>query len=265
MSRQPPLSRQPRPTMAGPAIRGFAGFSDRVMARVAAEPTPTPARVFLHSALRLRPRDAMATLVTAWHLAFGRSGPIPALVRVQSLVMLLVFTVVVSTGGTLAAAGAVRIVESPREPRQVDRQLVLPSATPGPTISLRPVVPATPDPSPSGSPGAMERGPAKEKPTSGAGRAEQGRQSPSRSRPGTGDKVESKGADQKKQPARTIPRPAVRKQTGSDTPKSGAGSRNDGGSTRPEQKALPVSTPKPRDGAGAKSEEGSGGGSVRGS
>ncbi len=137
------VSQGPRPTPGSSA----SCFADGVMARVAQEPRPTPARVFVRSVLRFRLRDAWAALSTAARLALGPAGPIPTLVRVQSLLLLLVFTVLVSSGGALATAGAIRAIESQSRSPRVEQRLVVPPAgssasprwSPGPTVSPSPV------------------------------------------------------------------------------------------------------------------------------
>ncbi len=148
MSRYPQPDRPQRPPLA-------LGFSDRVMAQVAAEPRPTPARVVVRSALRLQLGDAWSALATAAHLAFGRTGPIPALVRMQSLVLLLAFTVALGAGSTLAAAGAIGVIESQNGPLRVDRPLVLPPASPSPRASVPPR--PTPPPAETGLSNTQER------------------------------------------------------------------------------------------------------------
>jgi len=130
-------------------------FGDRVMASVALEPTPTAARVFLRSLLTLRWHDAAAALATAWHLAFGASRSIPSFVRAQALALLVVTTLVLGTGGTFAAVGALRVLEGPSEPPVID----LPVLVVDPTPRLLPNL-ANPSPSPD-----PDRAGAEEKPT----------------------------------------------------------------------------------------------------
>lgn len=118
------------------------GFVDRVMAQVAEEPQPTAARVFLRSVAGLRFGDAAHALATAGHLAFGRSVAVPALVRAQSLVLLLLFTVVVGSGGTLAAAGAIRVLEDRSVPPPIEQPLPVRQVSPSPVpdVSVGPDV-----------------------------------------------------------------------------------------------------------------------------
>ena len=86
-------------------------FVNRVMAVVAAEPVPTPTRTF---ALAVRGRsmhDAAAAVATAWHLATLPGSWIGPRVRMRSLALVLGVAAVLATGGSLAAAAAVRVVE----------------------------------------------------------------------------------------------------------------------------------------------------------
>jgi hypothetical protein len=160
------MSRQRSPVSPRP-LRTL-GFVDRVMAQVAEEPQPTATRVFLRSVAGLRFRDAAAALATAGHLAFGRAAGVPALVRAQSLVLLLVLGVVVGSGGTLAAAGAIRVIEDRHVPAPVERPLVLPQVSPRPAPDVSP----SPDAPPSRKP---DRG-SVEDPTPSARNANESRQ-----------------------------------------------------------------------------------------
>ncbi len=120
-------------------------FVDRVMAAVSREPRPSPSRVLLRSLARLRFGDAWATVVTAGHLAFGRTSTIPALLRAQSLFLVLALGVTLS-GGTLAAAGAIRVIEDRLRPPGVEQPVVGPAVirSPAPTLVVDPV--ASPSP-----------------------------------------------------------------------------------------------------------------------
>jgi hypothetical protein len=151
------------------------GFVDRVMAQVAEEPQPTAARVFLRSVAGLRFRDAAAALATAGHLAFGRSVAVPAPVRAQSLVLLLLFTVVVGSGGALAAAGAIRVFEDRSVPPPVEQPLPLPQVSPDPPPDVTP----SPDASPPSSPARDSAEPAdagRNEPTPAARKGDESRQ-----------------------------------------------------------------------------------------
>ncbi len=120
-------------------------FVDRVMAAVAQEPRPSPSRVLLRSLARLHFGDAWATVATAGHLAFGRSGAIPALLRAQSLLLVLALGVTLGGGGTLAAAGAIRVIEDRLQAPRVEQPVVGPAVIPSPAPTLA----IDPDASPS--------------------------------------------------------------------------------------------------------------------
>ena len=226
------------------------------MAAVAREPSPTPTRVFLRSTLRLRWRDATAALASAWHLAFSRTSPIPALARIQSLVVLLVFTVVVSAGGTLAAAGAARVMENPREPGQVD-PVVLPSVDPWPNVSQLPSVLVLPEPSPSGLERALERGVATEEDLPAADKGEQAREGQPRAGSGSGDKASSPALEQKrKQSSKPAPAgPNAPQQFDGEATRTGAGSGDQAASQASEQLPRIAVTPKPDSLGGNKTQQ----------
>ena len=79
------------------------GFSDKVMAAIAAEPTPKPTSVF-GAALRAgRFGTAVAAVGDAWRVAFG--GGRPFAVRGQALALVLVVLIgVLGLGGGAAIA-----------------------------------------------------------------------------------------------------------------------------------------------------------------
>jgi len=120
-------------------------FVDRVMVVVSQEPRPSPSRVLLRSVARLRLADAWATVLTAGHLAFARSGTIPLLLRAQSLLLVLALGVTLG-GGTLAAAGAVRVIEDRLQAPRVEQPVIGPAVihSPSPTVAVAPV--ASPSP-----------------------------------------------------------------------------------------------------------------------
>jgi hypothetical protein len=128
------------------------------MARVAAEPTPTPARAFLRSLRVLAPRDALAALATAWRLAFEPTGSVTASARAASASLLLAVIVFVGIGGPLAASGLSAILGGPDGPTPQQLDVGAPtesptvSATPSPTPSPQPSPSLTPSPSPEATP-----------------------------------------------------------------------------------------------------------------
>ena len=113
--------------MAAPTV----GFEDRVMAAIADEPMPRPARGL----------GFLATVREAWAVAFGPGRPLA--MRAQALALLLVLAVAVGSVGSLAVVGASRLL-GPAVP---------PPTTPSPAPSPSPLPsPVTPSPTPSSSP-----------------------------------------------------------------------------------------------------------------
>ena len=151
--RPPPDPRfRPLPTSmpegARPAGVGFS-FADRVMTAVAAEPQPTPARVFTRSLLRLSFVDAAASLASAWRLASASSSSAPLTRRLTSLALVLAVVATIGVGGPFAfstGVGALRSIQAPAGP-----------AVGGPTEpSAAPAVVA-PEPSPTRRPKATTK------------------------------------------------------------------------------------------------------------
>lgn len=125
----------PRRASLPPPAPWSPDFVDRVMAAVAQEPRPSPSRVLLRSLARLHFGDAWATVATAGHLALGRSGTIPALLRAQSLLLVLALGVTLG-GGTLAAAGAIRVIEDRLQAPRVEQPVLGPAVIPSPAPTL---------------------------------------------------------------------------------------------------------------------------------
>jgi hypothetical protein len=86
-------------------------FSDAVMAVVAREPRPTPTSTLIAALRRGALRDASAAVLTAWHLGTWRGWQIAPGVRMRSLALVFSVIAVLGISGSLAAAGAVRVVE----------------------------------------------------------------------------------------------------------------------------------------------------------
>jgi hypothetical protein len=108
-----------------------AGFADRVMAAVAAEPVPAPMRAAGAALRRGALVGVLASVRDAWRVTF--SGGFPVAVRAQALALVLV--VAGLAGGTgLAAAGAAGLFEGNH-------------ATPGPSL-VAPTPPRGPPPRP---------------------------------------------------------------------------------------------------------------------
>jgi len=119
-------------------IRPPAGFVDRVMAAVASEPLPQPARAFRVALLGGRLRPAMASLGDAWRVLGGGSRPL--IVRAQALALVMLVTI-----GSLAIAGGATV-------GAIDLLSAIAPVSPPPTAPA-PTGPIT-SPLPSASPGA---------------------------------------------------------------------------------------------------------------
>jgi uncharacterized membrane protein YgcG len=118
--------------MAAPTV----GFEDRVMAAIADEPMPRPARGL----------GFLGTVREAWAVAFGAGRPLA--MRAQALALLLILAVAVGSVGSVAVVGASRLL-GPAVP---------PPTTPSPAPSPSPLPsPVSPSPSPSTSPTATPR------------------------------------------------------------------------------------------------------------
>ena len=134
-----------------------AGFSDKVMATIAAEPTPKPTRVF-GAALRARRFGTAAAAVRdAWRVAFG--GGRPFAVRGQALALVLVVLIGVLGLGGGAAVGAARLLNADVAPSPSPAPSVPPpSPSPAPSLapSPSPLPSATPNPSPTDTDGPTD-------------------------------------------------------------------------------------------------------------
>ncbi len=113
------------------------GFADRVMASIAQEPLPQPARAFGAALAARRLGAALAAVADAWRVVGG--GPVPVVVRAQALALALVVTFgsLAVAGG--AAVGAIDLLSanqasrpSPTEPEPSQLQ-ASPSQSPSPT------------------------------------------------------------------------------------------------------------------------------------
>ena len=107
-------------------------FSDKVMATIAAEPTPKPTRVF-GAALRTRRfGTAVSAVGDAWRVAFG--GGRPFSVRGQALALILVVLIGVLGLGGGAAVGAARLLNPDVAPTPTPEPSV-PAPSPSPASS----------------------------------------------------------------------------------------------------------------------------------
>jgi outer membrane biosynthesis protein TonB len=122
-----------------------ASFTDRVMARVGDEPTPTPARVLARSLRHLALRDALAALLSAWRLAFEAPESAPRSLRASSAALFLSVIIIVGAGTSLLTSGALTFLGSNGPtPPQLD---VGAAPTGPPAIESAPTPEATPAPS----------------------------------------------------------------------------------------------------------------------
>jgi hypothetical protein len=127
-------------------------FTDRVMARVAQEPTPSPGRVFARSLRRLAIRDALAAVASAWRLAFEPATPVATSARASAAALFLGVIVVLGVGGAFLAGGASSLLApdgtTPQQLAPAAAPTESPAVTPEPTPSPTPTPVATPSPSP---------------------------------------------------------------------------------------------------------------------
>jgi len=144
-----PAGETPRPQQGG-------SFTDRVMARVAEEPTPSPARAFVRSLRRLAIRDAMAALAMAWRLAFEPISPVATSARASAAALLLSVVVVIGVSGAFAASGALAFLG----PDATGPSLPAPAASPAERAVVVDRSPAT-EPTPAPRPTAVTPGPQK--------------------------------------------------------------------------------------------------------
>jgi hypothetical protein len=124
------------------------GFSDRVMAAIATEPTPKPTRAFGIALRAGRLGGTLAALGDAWRVAFGGGRPLAVRGQAFALVLVVLVGVLGVTGG--AAVGAARLLnpDVAPSPSPSPAPSLLPSPSPSPSPSLEP----SPSPTPSASP-----------------------------------------------------------------------------------------------------------------
>ena len=103
------MTRELEAVGTGSPIELPAGFADRVMAAIAQEPLPQPARAFRLALAAGRLRAAASSVGDAWRVAIG--GFAPAAVRAQALALVIVVAI---ASITLAGCPLAR-------PREVER------------------------------------------------------------------------------------------------------------------------------------------------
>jgi hypothetical protein len=132
-------------------------LTDRIMAAVADEPTPTPPATFLHAVGALRLMDAWRAWRLNLRIALG-SGPASGRLRMQALAVVVVAALLVGLGGTTVAVGAAQLVQAIVAPSVSDPD-ALPSpleVSPSPDAVPTPSPDLSPSPDPSASPDASD-------------------------------------------------------------------------------------------------------------
>ena len=133
-------------------VRPAAGFVDRVMAAVAVEPLPQPARAFGVALLAGRLRPAVASLGDAWRVLGGGSRPL--IVRAQALALVVAVTVASLAIAGGATVGAIDLLSAiaPVSPPPTTPVPTEPTASPSPTPSPSSTPERSPDALPDASP-----------------------------------------------------------------------------------------------------------------
>jgi hypothetical protein len=118
------------------AARPSAGFSDRVMTAIAAEPAPAPVRAAGAAIRRHAGRDLLAAIRDAFRVTLGRSFPVAVRVQAFALVLLVV---ALSAGSGIATAGAIgwlrdsRVIATPTDTTPPASPLLRSDSPQGPT------------------------------------------------------------------------------------------------------------------------------------
>lgn len=121
-------------------IAPSAGFADRVMAAVAAEPTPRPVAAVASAARRGAIGGVLAAFVDLWRVAWTGGRPLAARAPAMAMVVLILAGTI--GAGALGVGALARLVQGPAE-----------SPAPSPVVSPGPAV--TPSPSPAVTPSAV--------------------------------------------------------------------------------------------------------------
>lgn len=137
------MSRDLEGVAAESAIRPPAGFADRVMAAISAEPLPQPARAFGVALLGGRFRAATASVADAWRVVVGGSTPLGVRVQALALVLVVAVTSFAVVGGV--AIGAMDVLNANHGPVPSPTTPIPSQLSPSPQPSQSPSL--TPDPS----------------------------------------------------------------------------------------------------------------------
>ena len=130
------------------AVSASAELVDRVMAAIATEPLPAPARSAGRAVRSGRFGAGVAAILDAWHVA--RSGGRPVALRVQAFSLVLVVVVALGSLGGLVAVGTLNLL-SPH-PTESPIPVASPTPEPSPSPSPTPTPTSSPSPSPAPSP-----------------------------------------------------------------------------------------------------------------
>jgi hypothetical protein len=125
-----------------------ADFTNRVMAAIAAEPTPRPVAAAGRALSQGRLVALLATFGDLWRVAF--SGGRPFAVRAQALALVAVIVIAFGSLGGAAVVGALGLLSEEAGPSPSES--LSPSVAPSPSESPSASPSATPSESPSGSP-----------------------------------------------------------------------------------------------------------------
>jgi hypothetical protein len=137
------MSRDLQDLAAESAIRPPVGFVDRVMAAVAVEPLPQPARAFGVALLGGRFRAAAASLGDAVRVVVGGSTPVAVRGQALALVLVVAIGLIAIAGG--ATVGAIDLLSANHTPAPSPTTPLPSEPQPSPSPSLSPSL--TPEPS----------------------------------------------------------------------------------------------------------------------
>ncbi len=125
------------------------GFEDRVMAAVAAEPTPRPVLAAVSAARRGAISGVLAAVADIWRVAWTGGRPLGA--RLPAMAIVLVMLAGTVGAGALGVGTLAHLVDGPPETPSL-----APVASPSPSPTASPSPTLSPSPSPSASPAAGE-------------------------------------------------------------------------------------------------------------
>jgi hypothetical protein len=139
-------------------VRPSADFADRVMAAVAAEPSPAPARAAGAALRRLSLGGILVSFRDAWRVSFGAGFPVAA--RAQALALVIVAGGLLATSGVVTAGALGAFNSHGPEPAPTTQATAAPTSTPEPTTTPEPSEVVGPngtiEPNQSGSPEPSE-------------------------------------------------------------------------------------------------------------